>query len=465
MLVIMVWLSCAESLKRKFKELSERDGKAAFIRGECERKEAAEQSVDHFLLYKAKEYGLITAPDFIKLEQIYILRCLYGHPYEFGPNQHNLVSAALDAVDLVLGKQTKLRKGYLSSQVDHLRNDVSFLDDTFPAVERFAHEVAQKCDDSLHWWFLEKLWDSTESIAEDKTLELLFRRNVWFTVAYLRQVMALVSKPWAAIDYLTRFPNTLSRALVEPELFYMLDPHSKDMVLGRLFQNSTADLRILTLLKTLKDKACLDSRMLERFQQVVDARPVDELASTGIDPNLYVSRILSALKSHDWYDQNPAMTVVTSWGPSGVALLQPDQQFALGNNVLQAAEGDAKKAVAFLSWAAESSNTWSTAFVDGLITECFINESNQIRFKNDRLKQALTLLNKLSEPKDVDGLLQRLVDRVANGKIKDRVSPSKREEAKRILDSFAQQQVHFSPQISGLVLALSSLTLTDPFDF
>lgn len=117
---IMVWISCAESLKRKFKELSARDGTAKQISGECERKEQAHQSVDHFLLEKARDYGLIAATEFTKLEQIYVFRCIYGHPYETGPSAANLISAASDVVDLVLQKTTKLRHGYLSSQVENL---------------------------------------------------------------------------------------------------------------------------------------------------------------------------------------------------------------------------------------------------------------------------------------------------------------------------------------------------------
>jgi len=68
------WISCAESPKRKFQELSLRDGTAKQISGECERKELAHQSIDHFLLEKSRDYGLITSAGFTQLELVYVCR-------------------------------------------------------------------------------------------------------------------------------------------------------------------------------------------------------------------------------------------------------------------------------------------------------------------------------------------------------------------------------------------------------
>jgi hypothetical protein len=185
---IMVWLSCAESIKIKFKELSVRDKNAKGNRGECDRRETNHQSVDYYLLDKAKTYGLITSTDFEKLEHIYDFRCVYGHPYETGPSLANIISAASDVVELVLSKPNKLRHGFLSTQIDNLIQRTNFLDDRFESVERFAVDVAQRCDANLHWWFLEQLWKKAEALSADATQTHIFRRAYWFSIAYLQTI-------------------------------------------------------------------------------------------------------------------------------------------------------------------------------------------------------------------------------------------------------------------------------------
>ena len=61
---LMIWLSCAESLKRKFREMAPRDGEAARISGEIAQRETNHKAVDKYLLQKAKEYGLVTDLEF-----------------------------------------------------------------------------------------------------------------------------------------------------------------------------------------------------------------------------------------------------------------------------------------------------------------------------------------------------------------------------------------------------------------
>jgi hypothetical protein len=138
---IMVWLSCAESLKRKFGELAPRDGNARKIVGDLQRKESTHQAVDKYILEQAKEYGLITETEFTRLEHVYTMRCVYGHPYEEQPTVEELSAAASTVVDIVLSQPTKLRHGYLQDQVRLLAEQPTFLDDLFEAVERYADLV------------------------------------------------------------------------------------------------------------------------------------------------------------------------------------------------------------------------------------------------------------------------------------------------------------------------------------
>ena len=54
---ILIWIACAEGLKRKFREAAVRDGKANIILGDIDQKEKQQKSVDMFILTRAKDYG------------------------------------------------------------------------------------------------------------------------------------------------------------------------------------------------------------------------------------------------------------------------------------------------------------------------------------------------------------------------------------------------------------------------
>ena len=49
---VMVWISCAESIKRRFREAQKRDDAAGKIVGEFDQKERDHKSVDKFVLDK-----------------------------------------------------------------------------------------------------------------------------------------------------------------------------------------------------------------------------------------------------------------------------------------------------------------------------------------------------------------------------------------------------------------------------
>src|SRR5260221_229408 len=71
---ILIWLCCAESLKRRFREVGRRDGAARKVSGEIERKEGAHSAIDSFLLKEARTYGFIDEPGHARLEHVYRMR-------------------------------------------------------------------------------------------------------------------------------------------------------------------------------------------------------------------------------------------------------------------------------------------------------------------------------------------------------------------------------------------------------
>ena len=131
---VMIWLACAESLKRRFREVKLRDHAAGKIVSEIKKAENQHRAVDKVLLDKASKYGFLSDTGSTILHHIYEMRCIYGHPYEEAPSQEKLIDAASAVVELVLSKPVKLRHGFGKQLLDSLLNDVHYLDDHEPTV-------------------------------------------------------------------------------------------------------------------------------------------------------------------------------------------------------------------------------------------------------------------------------------------------------------------------------------------
>ena len=109
---MMIWLACAESLKRRFREAKLRDDTAGKIVGEIEDQEKEHRAIDKYLLDQAHEYGFLSDSGQAMLNQVYEMRCLYAHPYQEAPSPEKVTDAAATVVELVLSKPVKLRHGY-----------------------------------------------------------------------------------------------------------------------------------------------------------------------------------------------------------------------------------------------------------------------------------------------------------------------------------------------------------------
>ena len=108
---ILLWLSCLESLKRKFREAATRDHTAGKIVVKFKEQEKKHQSIDKMILSEAEKYGFVSDVAYQKLEHIYDMRCIFGHPYEEAPTEEEVRHAACTVVENVLSKPTTLKEG------------------------------------------------------------------------------------------------------------------------------------------------------------------------------------------------------------------------------------------------------------------------------------------------------------------------------------------------------------------
>lgn len=394
---VMIWLACAESLKRRFREAQKRDSAAGRIAGDIEKKERERKSVDKFVLDKAHEYGFLSDSGHTILNHVYEMRCLYGHPYEEAPSQEQVSHAAAVVVEHVLSKPVKLRHGFGKQLLKSLLENRSYLDDQQTAVTAFTKDIIPRLDESIHGWLLDNYWEELEKLADDSSMAIFFRRGIWFCRAMLMEVGVGVFSHDEWHERVNRFPKALMRVCSIADLFREIGKRAQDSLVGSILAESGTRSSVLTYLERLDNDGALSKRQKQRFTERVSSLSSSELRSASLTTKTCFQNLIDALKSYNWYKQNPAIELIVSNGPDQAAALNEDQQVELGRNILQAGEGTAASANEFLEKLSEDGASWPFDVVRGIALETFTNEKNEIRFKDRHLNRVLSVLAHLNE--------------------------------------------------------------------
>jgi hypothetical protein len=442
---IMIWLSCAESLKRRFREAQKRDGNAGKIVGEINDAESQHRSVDKLVLERAKEYGFLSDSAPMILLHIYEMRCIYGHPYEEAPTEEQLIHAASSVVEHLLSRPVTLKHGFCQQLLRDLTTSTVYLDDYKEAVQAFASDVLLKIDKTVFPWLFEEYAKKLDAL--DPTLKVFMRRGQWF----LQQMVKVDGEEIFDGDEWLRIVRTYKTLSVHlfcrAEAFQMLGERAQDCMIGIILEKSVETPSLFQVLDYLNITQCLTSRQAERIKEHFDkcvkiagnripGHSASWLRATGLRLPLCLPSIIELLKSHNYHTQNPAAELVAEKGADAVAELDKINQEVLGRNILQSADGGAYSSIELIEEAGRSA--WPSAFVKGLFFECFINETGQIRIKDSCLEKVLKALAMIAE-EDRVAILADLAKQIRSGTIKSWVHDYEMEHVNTVLEqhSFA----------------------------
>ena len=394
---IMIWLACAESLKRRFHEAQVRDNTAGKIVGTIDAMESEGKAVDKFLLTKAHEYGFVSGSGYTILGQVYDLRCLYGHPYEEAPSPEKVMDAASAVVNLILSQPMKLKQGFGDQLLRSLLEDRNYLDNYEPAVTALAKSIVPRLDESILPWILDKYWGTLEDIVDDSSMAVLSCRGIWFSRALLMEagVTVFIQEEWH--DRSARFPKVLAALCCITPIFIYIGELAQDLLVGSILDRAETRASALTHLEELDNEGTLSERQRKRFAEGLNGLPIGTIQASGLMTRTCYERVMSALGSSNWYNQNPAINLVMSNGSEQVNVLTAEQQVDLGRNILQAGEGAATSATAFLESLSRGVG-WPIDIVRGVALESFTNERNEIRMKDRHLGSVIAAIAQLETP-------------------------------------------------------------------
>ena len=395
---IVIWLACAESLKRRFKEASTRDHTAIKVVGAIEKSEKDHRAIDKYLLEQALKYGFISDSAHNVLSHIYEMRCLFAHPYQQAPSKEKLVGAASEVVDLVLSNPVKLREGFGAQLLKDLLETRNYLDDLEPTVAAFVKTIHPRLDESIHIWLLNKYWDQLEKLSDDPSMAIFVRRGVWFSRAFLDEtgVSVLDHNQWH--DKVLQLPKSMTRICSTAVVFANIGQLAQDALIGSAFAESAAHPSVLADVEKLLREGALSERQAERFHQEISGFPFGVIESSGLSTRTCYDRLLEALTSPDFHTQNAAVDVIVSNGPDQAAELDEKQQVGLGRSVLQSAERNAWTAINFVRDLSHRGPVWPPNVILGLALELFSDEGDMIRFRVRYVNEVFAAVDQLEGP-------------------------------------------------------------------
>lgn len=416
--MVMIWISCAESIKRRFTDASRRDNEAGIIIGKINQLEKDKKSIDKTLIDKAKEYGLISDTEYCLLEHVYNSRCIYGHPYYDIPSKEQVIYAAAVVVKSVLSKPLQLKHGYTSRIINDLFSNTHYLDDREEAVSRYTVEMLSKIHPEVHLWLIEECFKRTEICADDYDLSRFFRRGVWIIRSIIEQELAGNSYDWH--NTLLTYPKTVLEVVKDVSLYKVMGRKAQDSYISMLEDRSYNTRKYLAIVENIMEKGALSSRQKDRYLRIIDQMSISDILGSNVSIKTCITRVIKALKTKNWDIQNTAVIIIK--GSKNLSSIGHNNMITLGRNILQAAEGNSWNAISLLQCWSKPGVRPLCKIVTGIALECFVNEKHEFRFKTTHIDYVLTIMGKMRDSQRMT-VMQHLVRQINNSSVKFLFAP------------------------------------------
>jgi hypothetical protein len=401
---ILIWITAAESLKRKFNEAAQRDENAAKVIQKIENLEAQHSSVDIKLLKEAKDYGFIDDSAHQKLKYIYDMRSIYAHPYESAPSEEELLSAVDVVVQTVLSKPTTFKKTFVDTVLQQLQTNANYIENSKEQLAEFADEISTKMDPTIYGYLMNSYFYFLEKNIDNPSLGIFSQRGVWFLSEFLKKVGTNFYSHEKWHDFVSKYPKASQRIFLnDKSLLNKIGARAKNTIIS--YTINSADKRPYSLKKLEEYFVAGELTAIQRKNFL--AIDIDNLKAAGISVSTAYQPIIDTLKIHTWPTQKIAIEMIEASSYEDLSSLSSEQQEQLGRNVLQVAEGNSWSALSFIgNKITQSHAKYPRAFINGLIFECFLDDQGKFRIKVNGLERICKIL--VSYPEITTSLTARI---------------------------------------------------------
>jgi len=446
MAYIAGWLCAAESLKNKIKIMSERDDVAEKVFIEIEKLENAGKPADQFILQNAKNIGLVDNVSFSKLEPFIKHRNIFAHPYNQTPRPDEVFGLLKTIIEEVLSNPAYLRRPFIDQLLKNITEIPHFLIYNMDKIHIYCDSITNKIIPSQYPYLFIQAVYLLNNIRQDPDKAVVYKKTKIFLRRFLLNVNSdFKDEKWKVDKKFQDFPSTITDLFLYSPLFTLISEDMQDKIISYVTDTEITNNKMVNYVKLLMKFVATPDCLTEPQKNIVEQCLSNFINNENyyvllgeVPFSLYSERIIGALKSHDWYVQNPAARALANIKNVELQQLPPDMLEILGRNILQSAEGGANGSGEFISQKIYSEELLPEPFIKGLLFECFINEARQFRCKKDFLKLVLNIVfNK--NPANPKTLIEELVAEIKRATPKYPMFSSKTNEALVILEGFADE--------------------------
>lgn len=379
---IMAWLSCAESLKRRFYELGKRDSAAGGVSREIKELEKQHKSVDIKLIDEAFRFNLISDVEKEKLLHFFNMRSVYSHPYEDSPSEIDCKQIIESVIEIVLSRPVLLKEGGISFILKRLTEEKSFLNDSLEEVENYATEIIPHIDPNKYNYICEKYLQFLNGMTKDQYNDVVYKRGVYFIRSFIKKVK--LKEIWNNDEFeniLYKYKSASLNVFATINIFETLSGKHQSIIINRLEEDLDDNLFLIGYLDKIYVNSLMNSKQAKQYLDKILSLQWNQLNSLGLSMKSMFHRLIKDLKAHSWYVQNPACQYIKN----AVLFLCPnvlndDEFIELGRNILQAFDGGSSMACELLE-DISSYHGFPLSLIQGIVEECFYDDNKAVRLK------------------------------------------------------------------------------------
>jgi len=413
---IMIWLCVAESLESKIREMANVDSVAGNAIRDIEKAKSNLFSVDETILNQAKLLGILDETEYRKMEYIRDMRSAAAHPSSADPTEEEIIASAVDAVDIVLSRPALLTHGYVKNLLNNVFTNYHYLSEDTTRARENGKQIGRRLKKDVMPSLIREYAIQLESCRTDPVQLSFYPQKVTFFSGILSEAIPLYASTWNIREMLERYPLVMAAILAEPKIWPCIDSQCQEQVLGHLLdpvidgKKVSPDAVSILMVRGLNDsnKEFLNAEQKALLSTAISSAPVMTLKSAGIDTDILARKLIVALKTHNYYTQNPAIGDLRRIGPEAISKLDPSLQIELGRNILQSADGGAISSQKFIDTEV-SNEAWSQSIIIGVLGENFVDDANKFRLKKVYLLETIRAVMSRTDQEAIIGVVAGLI--------------------------------------------------------
>ena len=399
---ILIWISTAESLKRKLEYLSKNDNEISEFKEKYDNSEK-----DYDLLLACKNARLIKPNEYYKLEAIRQDRNNYAHPSFESPSKTDVLINLRYSVKYALSKPYYRSMGYVHYITDKLFEDSSYLGNPNESqVKNYALNFFKQIDPKYLKKTIKLFFKSCERLFlnQDST-KFKCQKHALIYIDTFFSIHEDFLDEHTINDFLDKYKHTSCHIFSKVNLWDKIDKRSQERIFSySKDKNIFSEIEFINIFYKLYSEDKLNEEHENDFKEYLSELKIINISQSELPANFYFDNLVKEFETGDYYKQIDAVHIVQN---NDLNCLDDNQLKLLGILIMEAAQHN--------SWASqdfirnfEINKPTSQSILRGMFEWIFINDENKMIFRYDCWNWFSILLDKEIPLKIIEELLENI---------------------------------------------------------